>query len=115
MIAKGTRAKSTVFAGRKEKTMNGLTKASLVINKRGKIVSKKSSANGKKVYKNIFVVQGRSDGKEGSCDHRLRGNQREDCAGQGVLREGQGHLRGVRHAHQQGSQLQRLIGCHAVR
>merc|ERR1712196_458313 len=52
-IAKGSRAKSAVFAGRKIKTVGGLTKASLVMNSRGKIVSKKSSAFGKKQYKNI--------------------------------------------------------------
>merc|ERR1711907_66043 len=52
-IAKGKRAKSVVFRGGKEKTKSGLTKSDLVKNKRGKIVSKKSLAAGKKAYKNI--------------------------------------------------------------
>merc|ERR1711904_32147 len=47
-IAKGKLAKYLVFMGRKEKTMSGLTKDDLVKNKRGKIVSRKKSALGKK-------------------------------------------------------------------
>merc|ERR1712185_647370 len=49
-IAKGKRAKSSVFKGGKEKTVGGLTKSDLVKNSRGKIVSKKSSAAAKKRY-----------------------------------------------------------------
>merc|ERR1712118_73052 len=52
-IAKGTFAKSVVFRGSKEKTVGGLKKTDLVQNKRGKIVSKKLAANGKKAYANI--------------------------------------------------------------
>merc|ERR1719377_27017 len=52
-IAKGKRARASVFSGRKEKTQTGLTKASLVKNKNGKIVSRKASANGRKRYANI--------------------------------------------------------------
>merc|ERR1712218_608285 len=52
-IAKGKRARLSVFSGRKEKTASGLTKAQLVKSKSGKIVSKKASAAGKKAYKNI--------------------------------------------------------------
>merc|ERR1712139_544601 len=52
-IAKGRYAKSVVFRGNKEKTTGGLTKGDLVQNKRGKIVSKKLLANGKKAYANI--------------------------------------------------------------
>merc|ERR1711941_22775 len=52
-IAKGSHARAVVFAGRKEKTATGLTKGQLMKNKDGKIVSKKSSAAGKKAYKNI--------------------------------------------------------------
>merc|ERR1712139_751153 len=52
-IAKGKRAKSVVFSGGKEKTASGLKKSDLVKNRRGKIVSKKSVAAGKKAYKNI--------------------------------------------------------------
>merc|ERR1719157_63569 len=49
-IAKGKRAHSSVFSGRKEKTQGGLTKADLVKNKNGKVVSKKASARAKKDY-----------------------------------------------------------------
>merc|ERR1712079_943804 len=52
-IAKGKLAKAAVFRGKKEKTASGLTKALLVKSKRGKIVSKKASAHGKQLYKNI--------------------------------------------------------------
>merc|ERR1712188_150486 len=52
-IAKGKRAKASVFRGTKVKTSGGLTKASLIKSKSGKIVSKKASAAGKKAYKNI--------------------------------------------------------------
>merc|ERR1719203_678496 len=52
-IAKGSRAKSQVFKGRKEKTSGGIKKSDLVKNKRGKIVSRKASAKGKKAYSAI--------------------------------------------------------------
>merc|ERR1711903_254108 len=52
-IAKGKFARSVVFRGSKVKTASGLTKSDLVKNKRGKIVTKKSLAAGKKSYANI--------------------------------------------------------------
>merc|ERR1719380_119731 len=52
-IAKGRFAKSVVFRGTKAKTTGGLTATDLVKNKRGKIVSKKSAAHGKKAYAHI--------------------------------------------------------------
>merc|ERR1711898_60462 len=52
-IAKGTRAKSVVFRGTKAKTYTGLTKNDLTLNKRGKIVSKKKLAAGKKNFAHI--------------------------------------------------------------
>merc|ERR1719198_864496 len=52
-IAKGKLSKVLVFRGSKAKTVGGLTASSLTKNKNGKVVSKKSSANGKKNYKNI--------------------------------------------------------------
>merc|ERR1711907_311445 len=52
-IAKGKMAKSVVFRGTKDKTYTGLTKTDLTQNKRGKIVTKKQAANGKKAYANI--------------------------------------------------------------
>merc|ERR550537_861146 len=52
-IAKGRFAKAIVFRGTKPKTLSGLTKSDLVKNKRGKIVTKKQVANGKRAYANI--------------------------------------------------------------
>merc|ERR1719253_273375 len=50
VIARGKRSKVTVFLGSKAKTSGGLTKEKLTKNKRGKIVSKAASANGKKRF-----------------------------------------------------------------
>merc|ERR1719343_189716 len=52
-IARGRFAKALVLRGSKEKTTGGLTKDSLTRNKRGKIVSKRASAAGKRRFKNI--------------------------------------------------------------
>merc|ERR1719421_1996125 len=52
-IAKGKRAKASVFLGTKEKTSSGLKKSDLMKSKSGKLVSKKQHAAGKKAYKNI--------------------------------------------------------------
>merc|ERR550514_125149 len=65
-IARGKLKKAVVFRGFKEKTSGGLTKADLVKNKSGKIVSRKSSANGKKSYKfikgwNVAVQKARKE------------------------------------------------------
>merc|ERR1711907_565578 len=49
-IAKGKLAKAIVFRGTKAKTYTGLTKSDLIKNKRGKIVSKKQQANGKRLF-----------------------------------------------------------------
>ncbi len=49
-IAFGKRAKIEVFAGRKEKTHTGLTKADLMKTKTGRIVTQKAHAAGKKAY-----------------------------------------------------------------
>merc|ERR1711921_38314 len=49
-IAKGKRAKSSVFRGTKVATSGGLKKSDLTKNKNGKVVSKKASAQGKKLY-----------------------------------------------------------------
>merc|ERR1711953_1407290 len=53
VIAKGKRAKSSVFRGTKAKTSGGLQKKDLKKNKQGKVVSAKASANGKKNFKRI--------------------------------------------------------------
>merc|ERR1712087_652846 len=52
-IATGRMAKAMVFKGRKEKTSGGLRQDALMKNKRGKIVSKKASANGKVSFRKI--------------------------------------------------------------
>merc|ERR1740139_610752 len=49
-IARGKRARSSVFRGSKEKTTSGLTKATLMKNTKGKIVSRKASAASKKKF-----------------------------------------------------------------
>merc|ERR1719394_1450498 len=50
-IAKGKIAKSSVFRGTKVATSGGLKKNDLIRNKDGKVVSKKASVVGKKLYK----------------------------------------------------------------
>merc|ERR1719187_1328577 len=50
IVAKGSRAKSSVFSGRKQKTSGGLTKEGLTKNKTGRVVSKKASARARKAY-----------------------------------------------------------------
>merc|ERR1712173_557687 len=52
IIAKGKRARLAVFRGTKAKTQSGMTKANLIKNKSGKIVSKKASARAKNLYAN---------------------------------------------------------------
>merc|ERR1719183_730019 len=52
-IAKGRLAKALVLHGKKEKTSGGLTRDALMRNKRGKVVSKRRSAIGKRQFKNI--------------------------------------------------------------
>merc|ERR1711904_662340 len=52
-VAKGRMAKALVFRGSKEKTVGGLNKDSLMRNKRGKVVSKRQNAKGKRAFKNV--------------------------------------------------------------
>merc|ERR1712045_545385 len=52
-VASGRYAKALVLRGSKEKTTGGLKKEALIKNKRGKVVSQKASAAGKKAYENI--------------------------------------------------------------
>merc|ERR1719159_1947435 len=52
-VASGRLARSVVFRGSKERTKTGLTREMLMRNKRGKIVSKRQSAAGKRKYQNI--------------------------------------------------------------
>merc|ERR1712051_235736 len=53
-IAKGKLGKAQVFRGLKEKTSGGLTKATLIKNKEGKIVSKAASVRAKKSMNPAF-------------------------------------------------------------
>merc|ERR1712217_688879 len=50
VIAKGKRARASVFRGTKEKTQGGMTKAKLTKNKNGRIVSKAASARAKRNF-----------------------------------------------------------------
>merc|ERR1719281_2331703 len=52
-IASGKLARSVVFRGSKEKTKSGLTRDMLMKNKRGKIVSKRASAAGKRRFHQV--------------------------------------------------------------
>merc|ERR1719371_73237 len=52
-IARGRFAKALVLRGTKAKTVGGLTADKLIKNKRGKVVSKRQSAAGKRAYQNI--------------------------------------------------------------
>merc|ERR1711924_511626 len=52
-IARGRFAKALVLRGSKAKTVGGLTADMLIKNKRGKVVSKRQSASGKRACKNI--------------------------------------------------------------
>ena len=52
-IAKGQNAKKMVFRGLQQKTVWGLKASDLMMNKRGKIVSKKGHASALKKYTNI--------------------------------------------------------------
>merc|ERR1719263_1020299 len=52
-IAHGRFAKAVVLRGGKVKTSGGLTKELLMKNKRGKVVSKKSNAAGKKAFRDV--------------------------------------------------------------
>merc|ERR1719183_856839 len=50
-VARGRMAKALVFNGKREKTAGGLRQDALMKNKRGKIVSKRASANAKLRYR----------------------------------------------------------------
>merc|ERR1719188_435850 len=52
-VATGRMAKALVLKGTREKTIGGLKMDMLMRNKRGKVVSKKAAAAGKRKYKNI--------------------------------------------------------------
>merc|ERR1712151_229013 len=53
MGARGRFARALVLRGKRERTVGGLTCDDLMRNKRGKIVSKRASANGNRRYRQI--------------------------------------------------------------
>ena len=52
-VARGRFAKVLVLRGLKEKTVGGLTQEKVLKNKRGRVVSKRASAHGNRMYRNI--------------------------------------------------------------
>merc|ERR1739838_436714 len=58
IVAKGKRAKASVFSGKKQKTTGGVTKEGLVKNRNGRVVSKKSSARAKRAYSKTIKAWG---------------------------------------------------------
>ena len=68
IIARGRMAKVLVLRGTKEKTVGGLTAASLIKNKHGRVVSKKQSLRGRKNVWMIAVQKARKELKiKGFC------------------------------------------------
>jgi len=72
-IAKGKRAKSSVFRGTKIKTSGGLLKTDLIKSKTGKIVSKKASARGKLTYKKNGLAKWIAACQKARKDLKLKG------------------------------------------
>merc|ERR1719251_871003 len=52
-VARGRFAKTMVLKGRRERTSGGLKRDDLMLNKRGKAVSKKASAHGKRAFRHV--------------------------------------------------------------
>eukprot|EP00414_Alexandrium_minutum_P007250 CAMPEP_0113820494 /NCGR_PEP_ID=MMETSP0328-20130328/1269_1 /TAXON_ID=39455 /ORGANISM="Alexandrium minutum" /LENGTH=150 /DNA_ID=CAMNT_0000788431 /DNA_START=19 /DNA_END=471 /DNA_ORIENTATION=- /assembly_acc=CAM_ASM_000350 len=52
-VAKGRLAKALVFKGSREKTVGGVKAEGLMKNKRGRIVSKRASANGRRRFQQV--------------------------------------------------------------
>merc|ERR550534_548146 len=85
-IAKGKRAKSSVFRGRKAKTSGGLKKQDLIKSKSGKVVSKKKSDRAKLAFKKkrIGQVECRmSKGAKRFETQRIRSYWWQNVAGKG--------------------------------
>merc|ERR1711862_688745 len=82
-IARGKRARAAVFSGSKEKTVTGLHKTDLIKNRRGKIVSKKASANGKKRFSNLTKWVKATVQAKSPWNHWFRNRRRQNSPGQG--------------------------------
>mmetsp|Transcript_67860 Transcript_67860/g.201989 ORF Transcript_67860/g.201989 Transcript_67860/m.201989 type:complete len:135 (+) Transcript_67860:112-516(+) len=52
-IARGRSARALVFSGRREKTVGGVRREGLMRNTRGRIVSKRRNALGKRAFRNV--------------------------------------------------------------
>merc|ERR1712087_1070274 len=72
-VAVGKRAKNAVFAGRKEKTSGGLTKASLTQSKSGKIVLKAASQRAKKSFQSSALKKWSDAAKQARKEMRIKG------------------------------------------
>merc|ERR1719468_388560 len=73
VFARGKLAKSVVFRGRKAKTGGGLTKESLLKNKRGRIVSKAVSARSKKNFASSALKKWCDAAKQARKELKLTG------------------------------------------
>merc|ERR1712012_1104250 len=73
IVAKGRGAKARVFKGLKEKTVGGLTKATLVKNKGGKVVSKAASARGKKAWASSALKKWADAAKQARKELKIKG------------------------------------------
>merc|ERR1712048_357316 len=89
-IARGRFAKTLVMRCVKEKTVGGLTKLSLTKNKRGKIVSKRAAANGKRNYQHVGLGGQLGESTQGARDAGLCSHQWQECCGESIVCEGQG-------------------------
>ena len=72
-IAKGKRAKSSVFRGRKAKTSGGLKKQDLIKSKSGKVVSKKMSDRAKLAFKKNGLAKWNAACQKARKDMKLKG------------------------------------------
>merc|ERR1719486_382524 len=90
-LARGRMAKALVFRGSKEKTVGGLTRDSLMKNKRGKIVSKRNNAKGKRAFKNVETWhEAFMQAREMLRVEGFPRDQWEDAARQGLVLQDEG-------------------------
>merc|ERR1740123_2880883 len=73
VIARGRGAKTRVFKGLKDKTVGGLTKASLTTSKRGKVVSKAASARSKEAWATSVLKKWADAAKQARKDMGITG------------------------------------------
>merc|ERR1719277_692615 len=73
IVAKGKRAKVSVFKGTKVKTSGGLKKGDLIKNKSGKIVSKKASLRAKSSKSGKKIIKWAAAFKQARKDLKVKG------------------------------------------